>query len=78
MTIGTFISSLMVGPLSTKFGRKRGLFAATILNYIATSIQLGTTSKAALYVARLILGGYPSLVATQMIDMPQVFRSDGF
>lgn len=56
MTIGTFVSSLMVGPFSAKFGRRHGLWAATLLNYVATSIQLGTTSKAALYVSRLILG----------------------
>ncbi|KEF56624.1 uncharacterized protein A1O9_06813 [Exophiala aquamarina CBS 119918] len=56
MTIGTFISSLMVGPFSAKFGRRHGLWAAAVLNYIATAIQLGTTSKAALYISRLILG----------------------
>ncbi|KAK7897626.1 hypothetical protein LTR67_004255 [Exophiala xenobiotica] len=56
MTIGTFLSSLLVGPFSAKFGRRHGLWAATVLNFVATSIQLGTTSKAALYVARLILG----------------------
>ncbi|KIX08062.1 uncharacterized protein Z518_02717 [Rhinocladiella mackenziei CBS 650.93] len=56
MTIGTFVSSLLVGPFSARFGRRHGLWAATILNFIATSIQLGTTTKAALYVARLILG----------------------
>jgi MFS family permease len=48
----------MVGPLSSKFGRKHGLWAAAILNGIATAVQIGTTSKAALYVARLILGNY--------------------
>jgi hypothetical protein len=47
---------LLVGPFSAKFGRRHGLWAATVLNFVATSIQLGTTSKAALYVARLILG----------------------
>jgi MFS family permease len=56
MTIGTFLSSLLVGPLSTYFGRRHGLWAAALLNAISTSIMLSTTSKAALYVARLILG----------------------
>jgi hypothetical protein len=56
MTIGTFLSSLLVGPFSARFGRRHGLWAAALLNFIATGIQLGTTSKAALYVARLILG----------------------
>ncbi|KAH8819240.1 MFS transporter [Xylogone sp. PMI_703] len=56
MTIGTFVSSMLVGPLSTKFGRKQGLWAASLLNAVATAIMLGTTSVGALYVARLILG----------------------
>ncbi|CZR66686.1 related to transporter (major facilitator superfamily) [Phialocephala subalpina] len=56
MTIGTFLSSLLVGPLSAKFGRRHGLWAAAVLNTVATAIMLGTTSVGALYVARLILG----------------------
>ncbi|ETI27077.1 hypothetical protein G647_09759 [Cladophialophora carrionii CBS 160.54] len=56
MTIGTFLSSLMVGPFSMKFGRRHGLWAAALLNYVATAIQLGTTSKGALYFSRLLLG----------------------
>jgi MFS family permease len=56
MTIGTFVSSLLVGPLSSKFGRRHGLWFAAGLNAISTAIMLSTTSVAALYVARLILG----------------------
>ncbi|KAE9374674.1 general substrate transporter [Stipitochalara longipes BDJ] len=56
MTIGTFVSSLLVGPLSAKFGRRHGLWFAAGLNAISTAIMLGTTSVAALYVARLLLG----------------------
>ena len=56
MTIGTFVSSLLVGPFSSKFGRKMGLWTAAILNYVATAIMLGTTSLGALYFARLLLG----------------------
>jgi MFS family permease len=56
MTIGTFIGSLLVGPFSNKLGRKHGLWGASFLNAIATAVMLGTTSKAALYIARLILG----------------------
>lgn len=78
MTIGTFISSLMVGPFSAKFGRRHGLWAATILNYVATSIQLGTTSKAALYVSRLILGLWLILnMLLRHTDMSQVSPSAG-
>ncbi|KAK3342158.1 MFS transporter, partial [Lasiosphaeria hispida] len=56
MTIGTFLGSLLVGPFSSRFGRRHGLWAATLLNFIATGIMLGTTSLGALYLARLILG----------------------
>ncbi|KAF2092643.1 MFS transporter [Rhizodiscina lignyota] len=56
MTIGTFVSSLLVGPFSSKFGRKAGLWTASILNAVATAVMLGTTSIGALYAARLILG----------------------
>lgn len=56
MTIGTFVGSLLIGPLSTKFGRRHGLWGASILNAISTAIMLSTTSVAALYVARLMLG----------------------
>jgi hypothetical protein len=38
----------MVGPLSTKFGRKDGLCFAADLNAIATAIMLGTTNVGAL------------------------------
>ena len=58
MTIGTFVSSLLVGPFSSKFGRKTGLWTASVLNFVATAVMLGTTSVGALYAARLILGSY--------------------
>ena len=56
MTIGTFIGSLLVGPFSSRFGRRHGIWAATLINFIATGIMIGTTSLGALYFARLILG----------------------
>jgi hypothetical protein len=58
MTIGTFVSSLLVGPMSAKFGRRHGLWFAASLNAISTAIMLGTTSVGALYAARLILGRF--------------------
>ncbi len=56
VAIGTFVGSLMVGPFSSWLGRKYGLWGATILNFIATSVMLGSTSVGALYAARLLLG----------------------
>lgn len=58
MTIGTFVGSLLVGPVSSKFGRRHGLWAATALNAVSTAMMLGTTSVETLYVARLILGKF--------------------
>jgi hypothetical protein len=46
----------LVGPVSSKFGRRVGLWAASLLNFVATAIMLGTTSLGALYFARLLLG----------------------
>jgi MFS family permease len=56
MTIGTFVGSLLVGPFSSKFGRKQGLWAASLINFVATAIMIGTTNIGALYFARFILG----------------------
>jgi MFS family permease len=56
MTIGTFVGSLLVGPFSSKFGRRWGLWVASIINVVSTAIMIGTTHLGALYFARLILG----------------------
>lgn len=56
MTIGTFVGSLLVGPFSSKFGRRIGLWAASLINLVSTAIMIGTTNLGALYFARFILG----------------------
>ncbi|CAK7203297.1 hypothetical protein SEUCBS139899_006028 [Sporothrix eucalyptigena] len=56
MTIGTFVGSLIVGPYSSRFGRRPALWIASILNFIATSIMIGTTNLGALYFSRFLLG----------------------
>lgn len=56
MVIGTFFSSLAVGPFSQRFGRRIGLWCAAIINFIATGIMIGTTSVGLLYFARFLLG----------------------
>ncbi|KAJ3571511.1 hypothetical protein NPX13_g5348 [Xylaria arbuscula] len=56
MTIGTLVGSLLVGPFSSRFGRKAGLWSASLLNFIATAIMIGTTNLGSLYFARLVLG----------------------
>ena len=58
MTIGTFVGSLLVGPFSSKLGRRHGLWAASVINLVATAIMIGTANLGALYFARFILGKY--------------------
>jgi MFS family permease len=61
MTIGTFVFSMLVGPVSTKIGRRHGLWAAVGLNAISTAMMPGTTSVGALYAARLLLGEFTDI-----------------
>lgn len=56
MTVGTFVGSLLIGPFSTRFGRKNGLWTASALNAISTAIMMGTTTVGPLYFARFLLG----------------------
>ncbi|OQU97757.1 hypothetical protein CLAIMM_03642 [Cladophialophora immunda] len=56
MTVGTFVSPLLVGPFSSRFGRKPGSWVAILLIYAAAAIQIGTTSKEVLYFARFLMG----------------------
>jgi MFS transporter, SP family, sugar:H+ symporter len=56
MVIGGIIGSLAQGPLATVLGRKPSMQLACITCITAGAIMIGTTSVAALYVARVILG----------------------
>ncbi|KAL1851304.1 hypothetical protein Daus18300_012609 [Diaporthe australafricana] len=56
MTVGTFVGSLLIGPFSTYFGRRNGLWTASALNAISTAIMMGTTTVGPLYFARFLLG----------------------
>jgi len=56
LTLGSFISSLLAGVFASFFGRKVGIWSACALNAVAVAIQIGTTSKGAIYFGRLLLG----------------------
>jgi MFS family permease len=56
VNLGSFVSAISAGLFATYFGRKTGLWVACALNAIAVAVQLGSTSKSALYIGRLILG----------------------
>ena len=56
MVVGGIIGSLAQGPLSSFVGRRRGMQIAAITCMASAGIMIGSTSLAALYVARIILG----------------------
>ncbi|KAI0469906.1 general substrate transporter [Xylariaceae sp. FL0804] len=56
LTLGAFLSSLVAGAFAHYFGRKVALWLACAFNMVACIIQISTTSKAAIYIGRLILG----------------------
>ncbi|KAF2265208.1 general substrate transporter [Lojkania enalia] len=56
LTLGSFVSALTAGTFSHFFGRKVALWIACVLNAIACILQMTSTSVAAIYIGRLILG----------------------
>lgn len=56
LTLGAFLSTLFAGPFSHHYGRRPALLLACFLTALGTAIQIGTSSKAALYVGRIVLG----------------------
>jgi len=56
LTLGQLVGNLLVGPFSSRFGRRHGLWVASCLNFISTAIMIGTTSIKVLYFARFLLG----------------------
>jgi MFS family permease len=56
LTLGSFISALTAGMFSHYFGRKDALWLACLLNGVACIVQMMSTTQAAIYIGRLILG----------------------
>jgi MFS transporter, SP family, sugar:H+ symporter len=56
MVIGGIVGSLAQGPLSSYLGRKHSMMIACVTCIVAAAIMIATTSTAALYVGRVILG----------------------
>ena len=74
MTIGTFVGSLLVGPFSSKLGRRWGLWVASLINMISTAIMIGTTHLGALYFARLILGEQLTMTLEAVLTLDRHIR----
>jgi MFS family permease len=56
MNLGSCLSAILAGVFGAYFGRKTALWLACIICLTAVAIQIGSTSKAGLYVGRLLLG----------------------
>ncbi|CAE7001266.1 hypothetical protein PTNB85_09070 [Pyrenophora teres f. teres] len=56
LNLGSCVSAIIAGAFGAHFGRRKGLWLACVICLAAVSVQIGTTSKAGLYVGRLLLG----------------------
>lgn len=58
LQVGLILSSCVVGPFSVYFGRRMGLFVATIISFVGITIQIVVTVQWPLYIGRLLLGQF--------------------
>jgi MFS family permease len=56
LNLGSCISAIAAGIFGAYFGRKKALWLACLICLGAVSLQIGSTSKAGLYMGRLFLG----------------------
>jgi len=56
LNLGSCVSAIAAGVFGGYFGRRKALWLACIICLAAVSVQIGSTSKAGLYVGRLLLG----------------------
>ena len=56
LQIGTIIGVLLTHYFGRYYGRRPGIWAATIVSFIAAGVQVGTTSLIGLYFGRLLIG----------------------
>lgn len=56
MTLGAFISSGGVGLISIYLSRRASIWVAIVLCFVANIMMISTTSIAALYIGRLLIG----------------------
>jgi MFS family permease len=56
LAIGSLLGCLTAGLFAQRFGRRHALWVGCVVGIIASSIQIGTTNLAGLYVGRVILG----------------------
>lgn len=56
INVGTIIGVFLTGPFAKYFGRRPGIWAACLVNFVAAAVQVGTTDRAGLYAGRVLIG----------------------
>jgi MFS family permease len=56
MNLGACVSAIAAGAFGNYFGRKKALWLACLVCYIAVALQIGSTARVGLYIGRLLLG----------------------
>lgn len=56
INVGTILGVFVTAPFAQYFGRRPGIWVASLVNFVAAGIQVGTTSLAGLYAGRILIG----------------------
>lgn len=56
LNVGTIIGVLFTAPFAKYFGRKPGIWVAAVISFVASGLQLGTTSLGGLHAGRILIG----------------------
>ncbi|KIW87473.1 uncharacterized protein Z519_11796 [Cladophialophora bantiana CBS 173.52] len=56
INVGTIAGVFVTAPFARYFGRRPGIWVASIINFVAAGVQVGTTSIGGLYAGRALIG----------------------
>ena len=56
ISVGTIVGVFVTAPFARHFGRRPGIWVASVINFVSTGVQEGTTSLGGLYAGRLLIG----------------------
>jgi len=56
LQVGLILASLIIGPFSSRFGRRTGFCVASVFAFVAITIQVVVTVQWPLYIGRLLMG----------------------
>ncbi|KAJ9613280.1 hypothetical protein H2200_003222 [Cladophialophora chaetospira] len=56
INVGTIIGVFVTAPFAKYFGRREGIWVASLINFVSAGVQVGTTSIGGLYAGRVLIG----------------------